>query len=154
YDAFAEKPNANHRGILPFRVWQFFERMKDYAKAHQPAFLAAAGILSHYVGDASQPLHGTTMHDGIEDQEPDAPRLSQRKKPDGGRYDAFRGEGSHSAFETNMINSAAKKDLFTKIQDQLDKNHGMKLAKDGKEAAIATLQLMKDVADKLPPVDI
>ena len=31
FDAFPEKVDVLHRGILPFRVWQYFERMKDYA---------------------------------------------------------------------------------------------------------------------------
>ena len=53
-----------HRGILPFRVWQHFERMKEFAATDPGKFIAAAGTLAHYVGDASQPLHGSTMSDG------------------------------------------------------------------------------------------
>ncbi len=55
FDAFPEKVDVLHRGILPFRVWQHFERLKDYAATDPGKFIAAAGILAHSVGDASQP---------------------------------------------------------------------------------------------------
>ena len=51
FDAFPEKVDVLHRGILPFRVWQFFERMKDYAATDPGNFIAAAGTVAHYVGD-------------------------------------------------------------------------------------------------------
>jgi len=144
-----------HRGILPLHVWQIFERMKDYA-ANEPArFIAAAGILSHYVGDGCQPLHGSTMSDGIENEAPDQPRLSQRKDSQGNKLPAFRGEGVHEAYETQMINSAMNKGLlFPEIQNNLGAGHNMGLAQDGRAAATATLTLMRDVATILPPRDI
>ena len=71
------------QGLLPFRVWQFFDTMTAAAAGHDlPAFLAAAGLVAHYVGDASQPLHGSHLADGL---------------PDG------TGEGIHSVYETTMI---------------------------------------------------
>jgi hypothetical protein len=46
------------RGLLPFRVWQFFEEMVDaVTKKNMDRFVCAAGLVSHYVGDACQPLH-------------------------------------------------------------------------------------------------
>jgi hypothetical protein len=53
------------RGLLPFRVWQFFDEMVDAAN-HKDAtrFVAAAGICAHYVGDACQPLHISYMFNG------------------------------------------------------------------------------------------
>ena len=99
-----------HRGILPFRVWQFFERMKDYAATDPDKFIAAAGTLAHYVGDASQPLHGSTMSDGISSEEPDIPRDSQRKDKHGNKLPAFRGEGVHSVVrDTDDQHAAATK---------------------------------------------
>jgi hypothetical protein len=155
FDAFPEPVNELHRGILPFRVWQFFERMKDYAADEPAKFIAAAGILAHYVGDASQPLHGSTMSDGIEDEEPDAPRDSQRKDKHGNKLPAFRGEGVHSAYETQMVNSAMKKGkLIPEISNNLGADHALALAQNGKEAAKATLVLMHAVAQILPPRDI
>src|SRR5262249_1607792 len=137
FDAFPDKVDELHRGILPFRVWQIFERMKDYAANDPAKFITAAGVLSHYVGDACQPLHGSTMSDGVKDEEPDQPRDSQRKDKSGNKLPAFRGEGVHEAYETQMINSAVKKQLiFDEIRKNLDSSHGMPLAKDGRGAAI------------------
>jgi len=152
FDAFPETVTEMHRGILPFRVWQFFERMKDYASASPDEFLTAAGILAHYVGDASQPLHGSIHADGIEDEEPDIPRKSDRKDRNGNRKDAYRGEGIHSAYETAMIDMAARRNfLFPAIAGNLDADHGMALVGAGREAALATLKLMDAVATVLPP---
>jgi hypothetical protein len=153
FAAFPKPPDLLHQGILPFRVWQHFERMKDYAATAPDQFLAAAGTLAHYVGDASQPLHGSTMADGIESEEPDIPRDSpSRKDKSGEKLPAFRGEGVHSAYETQMINMAARSgELFAAIRKNLDANHGMTLAQDGRAAAVATLKLMRDVAKILPP---
>jgi hypothetical protein len=72
------------RGLLPFRVWQFFEQMKDFLGNNQISeFLCAAGLLSHYVGDACQPLHGSIFADG---------------DPETGE-----GKGVHSTYETTLI---------------------------------------------------
>jgi hypothetical protein len=151
FDAFPEQVDVLHRGILPFRVWQYFERLKDFAATDPGKFIAAAGTLAHYVGDASQPLHGSTMSDGIPSKQPDVPRDSQRKDKHG-KLPAFRGEGVHSAYETQMINMAAKKNLlFKEIRKNLGADHGMALARNGREAALATLATMRDVAKILPP---
>jgi hypothetical protein len=80
FDSFPEKVDVLHRGVLPFRVWQYFERMKDYAANKPGLFIAAAGTLAHYVGDASQPLHGSTLSDGAKDEEPNTPRDSPSRK--------------------------------------------------------------------------
>jgi hypothetical protein len=152
FDAFPEPVDVLHRGILPFRVWQYFERMKEFAATDPDKFIAAAGTLAHHVGDASQPLHGSTMSDGIPSEKPDIPRDSQRKDNHGNRLPAFRGEGVHSAYETQMINMAAKKGLlFKEIRKNLGADHGMRLVRDGREAALATLTTMRDVAKILPP---
>ena len=153
FDSFPEKVDVLHRGILPFRVWQYFERLKDYAAADPGRFIAAAGTLAHYVGDASQPLHGSIFSDGIPEEEPDVPRDSpSRKDPKGNRLPAFRGEGVHSAYETQMINTAAHDgELFPQISKNLGNDHGMALVADGRAAAVATLACMRDVADILRP---
>jgi len=152
FDAFPENVDALHRGILPLRVWQFFNRLKEYAATDPGRFIAAAGILAHYVGDASQPLHGSTLSDGIPDEEPDIPRDSSRKDKDGNKLPAHRGEGVHSAYETQMINSAAHKGLlFAEIAKNLGADHGMTLVHDGRGAAVATMTCMRDVAQILPP---
>ncbi|MBA3810781.1 MAG: S1/P1 Nuclease [Caulobacteraceae bacterium] len=155
FDSFPETVNVLHRGIVPFRVWQFFERLKDYAATDHGRFIAAAGTLAHYVGDASQPLHGSTLSDGIPDEEPDTPRASSRKDKQGNKLPAFRGEGVHSVYETQMINAAARKGLlFKEIAKNLGPDHDMPVVRDGREAALATLACMRDVAEILPPRDL
>jgi hypothetical protein len=51
-------------------------------------FLCAAGLVSHYVGDACQPLHGSVLADGYEDGS---------------------GKGVHSVYESNMLDRHANK---------------------------------------------
>lgn len=156
FDSFPEEVDELHRGILPFRVWQYFNRLKEYAATDPGRFIAAAGTLAHYVGDASQPLHGSTLSDGIKDEAPDKPRKSEsREDSDGNKKDAFRGEGIHGAYETDMINSAAHKgELFDEIAGNLGPDHGLDLVQDGREAALATLSCMHQVAQILSPRDL
>ena len=152
FDSFPEKVDVLHRGILPFRVWQYFDRMKEYAKDDPARFIAASGTLAHYSGDASQPLHGSIFSDGIKDEEPDFPRDSTRKDKQGNKPPAYRGEGVHSAYETEMINMAAKSgELFPEIKKNFNTDHGLSLVTSGRDAALETLKCMRDVAKILPP---
>jgi hypothetical protein len=61
YDAIGFT-QVRERGRLPFRVWQIYKKMVEFVAAKQvPRFVAAAGILAHYVGDACQPLRGSYL---------------------------------------------------------------------------------------------
>jgi hypothetical protein len=81
--------------------------MKDCAQHYPERYLAAAGILAHYVGDACQPLHATWMSDGIPDEQPDIPRPGEHKdRVTHQSPPAIRGEGVHGAYETDMLNWA------------------------------------------------
>ena len=81
---------SDKQGLLPFRVWQFFNAMVDALEAHSiNEFVCAAGVMAHYVGDACQPLHGSVLANGFKDGS---------------------GEGVHSAYETTMIDNHAKDD--------------------------------------------
>lgn len=152
FDTFPETVGVLRRGILPFRVWQYFERMKVYAATDPARFIAAAGTLAHYIGDASQPLHGSIFSDGIEDEEPDIPRDSSHKDKQGNKPPAHRGEGVHSAYETEMINMAAHSGaLFPEIRKNLGGSHELPLVSEGRDAALATLRCMREVAKILPP---
>jgi hypothetical protein len=65
FAGFAEHGTGPEEGSLPFRVWQIFDAMSAFARAGDArSFVAAAGILAHYVGDASQPLHCSYLHHG------------------------------------------------------------------------------------------
>ncbi len=124
------------KGILPFRVWQIFNAMTKYAKAKDVArFVAAAGVLAHYVGDACQPLHISYMYDG----EP---------TEDGGK----RGRGVHHGYEAVMFNAHVA-ELWDGIEAKLPKK---KLAKvtTGRDAALLTIALMRETFDLIEPSEI
>jgi len=59
------KVNDRGKGLLPFRCWQIYNEMVDAVKKRDTTrYVCAAGILSHYVGDACQPLHISYMFNG------------------------------------------------------------------------------------------
>lgn len=63
----ADASRTLEMGSLPFRVWQVFDEMLAARRAGKAdRFLAACGILAHYVGDACQPLHGSMHSDGLD----------------------------------------------------------------------------------------
>jgi hypothetical protein len=132
------------QGLLPFRVWQIFSAMVGFVQAKDiTGFVAAAGICAHYVGDSSQPLHGSVLADG------DAARLTDRLNRDG--QPAKYGEGVHTTYESAMLSRFANP-LITAITAKLPgEGHGLPLCSNGKDAAKATLQVMADVAEILPP---
>jgi len=132
-----------HQGLLPLRVWQVFDAMVDFlADQDIVGFLAAAGICAHYVGDASQPLHGSILADG--DPRQLVERRNDRDEP------AKFGEGVHSAYESRMVTRKAN-ELVELVTDKLPGDHGLRMCRDGKSAARATLELMDRVAGILPP---
>jgi hypothetical protein len=155
YEALPTPPDVNHKGILPFRIWQYFEAMKNFAaKTDLSEFVAAAGTLAHYVGDACQPLHGTHLHDGDESR-PVPGRLSKSKDRDKNSKPSHFGEGVHSFYETAMIDRAAEDNvLFEAISNNLGTDHDMQLVNDGREVAHAVLQMMDEVAKTLSPQDL
>lgn len=124
-----------HRGILPFRVWQIFNEMVRYVKAGDVTkFICAAGILAHYIGDAAQPLHASSLHDG----DPSVPG------------DA----GVHSAFETAMLNAS-----IPELIDGLKNGLGTRKARPkkvagGRRAAWECLKLIRRTRSRLAPMDV
>lgn len=91
-------------GLLPWQANEWFERlevdMRDYRMkrasgrktwAVQEAILYDAGVLGHYVGDGSQPLHTTIDYDGwVEARNPE---------------DFRRASGIHREFETDFVDA-------------------------------------------------
>lgn len=60
-----DKIDKNHRGALPFRIGQIFEKMIDFAdKGKVDEFICASGVLAHYVADAAMPLHCSVYANG------------------------------------------------------------------------------------------
>lgn len=131
-----EKVQDGSKGILPFRVWQIFKAMVEYVTAgNVVSFFTAAGILAHYVGDACQPLHISYMFDGI-------PASDGTKK----------GEHVHSLYETNMINRHISEilDEVKTVSSQAKYKQLIQIS-SGKEAAGATVQLMKNTFKLIEP---
>lgn len=120
------------RGLLPFRVWQFFDEMEASVRAKDVArYVCAAGLLAHYVGDACQPLHGSQFADGL---------------PDG------TGKGVHSAYETAMVDNNDL-ELLQRIRAALAAGTVDKpgQVRSGRGAAIATVKLIARTAGRVDP---
>ncbi|MFS2033535.1 S1/P1 Nuclease [Polaromonas sp. CT11-55] len=148
YDSVGSTASKS-RGCLPFRVWQFYDAMVGYVeKKDYASYVAAAGLLAHYVGDACQPLHGSFLADGYQDQATEGVTSTGKPKKD------WPAKGVHSIYETKMIDAKAA-ELFEAIDKVLAKPAAA-LAKidEGRKAAVATVKLMDDVARLIPPSEI
>lgn len=141
---------SREQGLLPFRVWQFFDAMANAAAEQQLAkFVAAAGLLSHYVGDACQPLHGSKFADGYADRKTKV-EVNHR---DGTSemVDSHEGAGVHSAYETAMIDRYSE-EIVQGIQAKLQRGRGRALRiETGHDAAAEIVKLMDRTAKKIPP---
>jgi hypothetical protein len=139
------------RGLLPFRVWQIFDAMCDFAKQGEAEkFLCAAGVLTHYVGDACQPLHISFLHDG-DPRHPVTHTFSKGKK-EGQSEQQPKGKGVHSAYEDAMVFA-----FRDKILDGLKQTPVVKRTEwitTGREAAGLTIDLMRNTFELMPPEDI
>jgi hypothetical protein len=133
--AYFKDPEVRKRvdgpGLLPFRVWQIFDEMAAFARAgRNREFVAAAGILAHYVGDACQPLHISYYHHG----DP----LDTRKDGANGKRRPKAHE-LHAVYEADMINAKVDKvrDYLVGATPPLPTG-----VKSGREAARAVFSLM------------
>jgi hypothetical protein len=144
-----ERTEQRERGLLPFRVWQFFDAMVDAVrKKDMNAYVCAAGLVSHYVGDACQPLHGSKLADGYADQETTVIK-HHRDKPDTTETSHV-GAGVHSAYETNMVDRYSE-ELRDGLVTAMGRTPNRSFFDTGKEAAVAIVQLMDRSARRIPP---
>ena len=146
-DPIAEK----YRGLLPFRVWQTFDAMVKFANAGKPReFVCAAGTLTHYIGDACQPLHISYLHDG------DPLRLVEHTFTRGeraGQTEMRRfGEGVHSGYEDAMISAFREKVLAGLLNTP--KTEAAEMITTGFEAAKLTIEMMRKTFGSIPPMSI
>jgi hypothetical protein len=96
--------------------------MVNYIKnADMSKFVCAAGILSHYIGDACQPLHASKFHDG----RPENPNE----------------RGVHSSYETKMLDRFAA-DTIGKVNTNLQNVTVNSDELGGHNAAISLIRLM------------
>jgi hypothetical protein len=140
-------------GCLPFRVWQLWNEMVDaLGQKDVKTFVAAAGVMAHYVGDASQPLHCSYLHHG---------RLPMLDRPNGkypvahssAEYAAFaktREAKIHGIYEETML-EVAPADALADVNDALKGKTVSSAIKNGWEAARATFGLMSTAHESLSP---
>jgi hypothetical protein len=134
FEAIDEKKDKNKRGALPFRVWHMYNEMVKFLKQGDiEKFICAGGTMSHYVGDASQPLHISYLHHG---------------RPGYGE------EKVHETYETKMVDKFMS-ELFEGVNANNSKVKKSDLISGGgKEAAKFIIKLMRDTHKILPPIDI
>lgn len=124
---------SSDRGLLPFRVWQFFDAMVEAVNRNDlTTYVCAAGLLAHYVGDACQPLHGSVLADG---------------------HKNGRGKGVHSAYETAMIDHQAEA-MVAGVQASLNTIARPDRVFSGHGAAVATVQLMARASGNVDPTEL
>lgn len=123
------KVTKSKMGSLPFRVQQFYEEMVKFVQQRKvPEYVAAAGILAHYVGDAAQPLHASRLHHGHNKEE----------------------SGVHAQYETSMLNKF-RREVVAGVNAQLN---GFMIAETftgSQAAAEATMDLIRFAAETMSP---
>jgi hypothetical protein len=155
YDAVkAQYPGQSEsRGLLPFRVWQFYQDMVEFVRQGQVAeFVCAAGIVSHYVGDACQPLHISYLFNG----DPDRPVPGQKKDPKTKEIVDVQlslGTGVHSAYEDDMIDWHTPQ-VLAGIDAALAQKPRLPIFTGNQKAAVAVVELMRATFGKIKPMDI
>ncbi|MET3896972.1 hypothetical protein ABIB57_000909 [Devosia sp. UYZn731] len=146
-----ERITPNHRGLLPFRVWQIFDHMVEFVKGGDgERFVCAAGVLSHYLGDACQPLHVSYLHDG------DPARAYTHTYTSGKKAGQTElrplGNGVHSAYEDGMIFEHRKEVLSGLMHTR--KIKAAELIPSGRQAAELTVAMMRETVQLVPPMAI
>jgi hypothetical protein len=147
YDAVKDES----RGLLPFRVWQYFDAMVDcLSKKDFIGFLCAAGTLAHYVGDACQPLHISHLFDG-DPKDSEMAEVYDRKLRKKVMKMVPRARGVHSAYEKDMVNYHVT-DIITGIDARRTTvGHDIQT---GQASARAVVDLMQRTFTAVPPTKI
>jgi hypothetical protein len=145
------KNDVLKQGLLPFRIWQFFNAIEATDASDIASFVAAAGLVAHYWGDACQPLHGSVYADG------DPSRKKTITHPQSQKQETISyAAGVHSAYETAMIDRCRGKlfdDIDQHVQD-LAQIVSPPLYATGEEAGLATIKLMQATWEDLNPMRI
>lgn len=70
YDAAVQKYSEQtilKNGTAPWRIVQFYNAaVRDFKAGNMQQAVEEAGVMSHYIGDLSQPLHVSENYDGVE----------------------------------------------------------------------------------------
>jgi hypothetical protein len=157
FDGFQAESVGPESGCLPFRVWQIWEAMKSYLEAGDALrFVAAAGVLAHYVGDASQPLHCSYKHHG----KPPMRTSNGRKYPYRSTHQKFKDFKKtpkakiHAIYEQQMFEidtPALLADINATLQGA---GPSADAITSGHDAATALLTMMFGAFERLSPDDI
>ncbi len=142
YDGLGETVSRD-RGLLPFRVWQFFDAtVAALREGDIPRAVCAMGVVSHYIGDACQPLHGSMFSDGYRDRAAEGAR-------------GWPGRGVHSTYEDKMVDRFST-ELLAAIGPAAQAGAGGALPAiaNGQDAAFATIALMDFAARTIPPTEL
>ena len=156
FDGFAAAAVGPEEGALPFRVWQIWDAMVGFVEQGDvKRFVAAAGILSHYVGDASQPLHASYMHHGrppmtiVNGREYPFPRSSAEFQS----FKDTREAKIHSIYEETML-EVDTLTVLANVDSVLSNMATPPQVTSGHGAATAVIALMADAQRRLPPTKI
>lgn len=126
--------DKGHMGALPFRVWQMFDdAVADLAKGRIDRWVAAMGLMAHYVGDACQPLHVSFLHHG-------RPGHPEEEKV-------------HSVYETQMLDRNTL-DLVQKVNAAAAALKPLPRVTSGSEAAGAIVALMRRTVKTIEPIEV
>jgi len=142
YDGINET-DPRSRGLLPLRVWQVFDAIVAALQAGDIArAVCAMGIVSHYIGDACQPLHGSMLSDGYRN------RAAAGAK-------GWPGRGVHSTFEDKMVDRFSAP-LLAAIGPAAKGGAGGMVPPiaSGQDAAFAVVTLMDFSARTIPPSEL
>ncbi len=156
FDGFAAKGVGPEEGALPFRVWQLWEAMVGFLKGGDVLrYVAAAGVLAHYVGDASQPMHCSYLHHGAPPMKKVGSRRYPIRKegPDAAQYKAWkktRAADIHGVYEQGLFEVDAVAALAD-VDEALGKKYKVPAITSGYDAAHAVIQLMADAQRRLSP---
>jgi hypothetical protein len=135
-------------------VRQLFEAMVKAVKGKQfDAFVCIAGVLTHYVGDACQPLHISMYHHG----DPADFIVKTKTDPDTGKVKKTRvavAEKVHDVYETQMVSDPENRANILKGLARTPKVKSAELIQTGQDAAEAVVALMRSTIGKLPPIKL
>lgn len=144
---FYKEIKAGEKGALPFRIGQIYGEMTGFAETGDTAkFIAAAGILTHYVFDASLMMHISYLHHGDPDGE-----MNSKGKPVA--YDV------HDEFDNQLVERYSKvlRDKLPALVKKAAKaNQPVKLMaiRTKRDAAVAAFTLMNHAVELARPADV
>jgi hypothetical protein len=152
---YYEEVGDKGKGLLPFRVQQIYRAMvKAVEDGDRERFVCAAGIMTHYVGDACQPLHISYKHDGDPDRPVEKMQVYNRtKKKWEWKENQPLGSGVHSAYEDDMVNYHVG-EIKTGIDKGITGGDLLPDIKDARDAAVLIVELMRKTFHTINPDEI